>query len=299
MVCCGKLVLVAGGAVAAGVLASLLWALARRRFIYPGGNLAPDLGDPVRHGLPRSGQVWLETEDSVRIHAWWTPADPVSDAAARVDRRSPSPAAVAPRGAVIYCHGNAESMATRAWIARRVARLGLDILLFDYRGYGLSEGRPSEEGLARDARAAWRYVVGQREIPSDRVVIMGHSLGSAVAARLALSVDQGPAGLVLGSPFPSMPDVFASHAPWLPALALRWGSDRYEGGSRLSELQAPVMVLIGLADTVIPPELSFEVLEAAPESSTLVSVPADHGTVMGHADVWDALGTFLEDVVGS
>jgi pimeloyl-ACP methyl ester carboxylesterase len=284
-------------------LAALVWPLARQRFIYPGGELPPELADPALHGLTRSEQVWLEAEDGVEIHAWWTPAAPGDDAAtaggaaAPAGGASPYPATGTTRGVVIYCHGNAESMATRAWIADRLSRLGLDVLLFDYRGYGLSQGRPSEEGLARDARAAWQYVVEKRAVALNRVVIMGHSLGSAVAARLALSVDPAPAGLVVGSPFPDMPALFARHAPWLPDWMLRWKIDRHEAGSRLAELQAPLLVMIGTDDAVIPPELSFEVLNVAAGPSTLVSVSAGHDTVMGHPEVWDALGVFLEDAL--
>lgn len=296
----GEMALVGAGVLgAAAVLAGLSWPLARHRFIYPGGDLPPELADPALHGLTRSRQVWLEAEDGVRVHAWWTPALQGDDADVQAAPTPSHPAARAPRGVVIYCHGNAESMATRAWIAERLSRMGLDVLLFDYRGYGLSGGRSSEEGLARDARAAWQYVVEERAVAPNRVIIMGHSLGSAVAARLALSVDPAPAGLVVGSPFPSMPAVFAHHAPWLPGWTLRWRRERFEAGSRLADLHAPLMAIIGTDDAVIPPELSFQVLDAAAEPVTRVPVSADHNTVMGHAGVWEALGAFVEDALGS
>ncbi|MFW5947342.1 MAG: alpha/beta fold hydrolase, partial [Gemmatimonadota bacterium] len=324
------------------LLAVLFWPLARHRLIYPGGRLAPEMADPALHGLPRSEQVWLTAEDGVRVHGWWTPADPSdgggpSAAAGPSDESDLSTGARAPdggRGAVIYCHGNAESMATRAWIAARLAAMGFDVLLFDYRGYGLSEGRASEEGLARDARAAWRHVVEERGIAPDQVVLMGHSLGSAVATRLALELagdgaahapgdgaahasvgttahrsgsgatrpETGrpvarPAALVVGAPFPDMPALFAHHAPWLPERALRWRRDRHAAGSRLVEVGIPTLVVIGRHDEVIPPALSRQVAEGL-DDAVLVTVPADHAAVMGHPEVWDRMRRFLQAVPG-
>ncbi len=297
-----KVVIGAGVVGAVAVLAMLLWPLARHRFIYPGGELSPERADPALHGLPAAEQVWLEAEDGVRIHGWWTPAEGPGG-------RAPAGAVAGGRGTVIYCHGNAESLATRAWIADRLSRMGLQVLLFDYRGYGLSEGRPDEEGLARDARAAWRHVVEARGVDPGRVVLMGHSLGSAVATRLALelgAVDQGdgarsmapgrPAALVVGSPFPSMPTVFEHHAPWLPARALRWRNDRHDAGARLDRADLPTLVIIGSLDEVIPPALSRRVAEPLGEAA-VVTVPADHGAVMGHPEAWSALETFLAAVL--
>ena len=263
------------------LLAALLWPLARHRFIYPGGSLSAARSDPALYGLADSEELWLTADDGVRLHAWWTPA--------RTDAR----------GAVIYCHGNAETLVTRAWVAERLARLGYHTLLFDYRGYGLSDGRASEEGLARDARAAWRHVVEERRVAPDRVVLMGHSLGSAVATRLALELQDGPAALVVGSPFPDMPTLFAHHAPWLPGIALRWGRDRHDAGSRIAEVRAPTLIVIGSEDQVIPPEISRAVAAAAESGRAdagveRVMVPADHGSVMGHPEVWRRLEAFLE-----
>lgn len=270
---------------AAAALVALLWPLLKHRAIYPGGTLPEAMSHPSKHGLTGAEEVWLVTEDDVRIHAWWTPARSGED------------------GAVIYCHGNAESMATRAWIADRLSRRGFHVLLFDYRGYGLSQGRASEEGMARDARAAWRHVVDQRGVAPARVVLMGHSLGSAVATRLALEVQAGkvggPAGLVVGSPFPDMPSLFQHHAPWLPPFMRPRRKNRLDAGSKLGEVDAPVLVVIGTEDRTIPPEISRSVHRAAREMAErtepipLVAAPTDHARLMGHVEVWAALDTFL------
>lgn len=113
-----------------------------------------------------------------------------------------------------------------------------------------------------------------------------------------------PAGLVVGAPFPGMPALFAHHAPWLPDRALRWRSDRHAAGSRLDEVRVPVLVVIGTEDDVIPPGMSRAVHDAAAGGSAgraadlpsprLVTVPADHATMMGHPDVWAALEEFLD-----
>lgn len=278
----------AGGAVLVGALFVLLGPVLKHRAIYPGGHLAETLSHPSAHGLRHAEEVWLETEDGVRVHAWWTPARATADdeGADRDPGGESADTGPGPRGAVLYCHGNAESMATRAWIADRLSRRGFDVLLFDYRGYGLSDGRASEDGLARDARAAWRHVVDERGVPPHRVVLMGHSLGSAVATRLALEIDgdatrrrptagagptpggsdnAGPAALVVGSPFPDMPALFRHHAPWLPGFLLRWRNDRLDAGARLGAVDAPTLILIGTRDETIPPEISRTVYETALE----------------------------------
>ena len=319
------------GLVLALVVLAGLWPVARHRLIYPGGTLSPDRSGPGSHGLPHGEEVWLDASDGVRIHAWWVPgredrsASHVPGEAESGNAARSSARTGRARGAVVYCHGNAETMATRAWIADRLSRLGYHTLLFDYRGYGLSEGRASEEGIARDARAAWRHVVEARGVTPNRVILMGHSLGSSVATRLALELGAAgpsatedgeptaeaarPAGLVVGSPFPSMPALFAHHAPWLPDRALRWRTDRLDAGSRLGEVRMPKLVIIGTEDDVIPPAMSREVYyeaggragegTAEPSSPMLVTVPADHATLMGHPAVWTALARFMDAAIGT
>ncbi|MEJ2504247.1 MAG: alpha/beta hydrolase, partial [Gemmatimonadota bacterium] len=107
----------------------LVWPALLRSSTYPGGRLAPGQGDPALWGLPDGEEVRLTAADGVRLPGWWIPAR-TADAC----------------GAVVYFHGNANTIAPRAWLGRALAERGLDVLLFDYRGYGLSEGRPSEAG---------------------------------------------------------------------------------------------------------------------------------------------------------
>jgi fermentation-respiration switch protein FrsA (DUF1100 family) len=257
----------------------LVWPALLRSSTYPGGRLAPGQGDPALWGLPDGEEVRLTAADGVRLHGWWIPAR-TADAC----------------GAVVYFHGNANTIAPRAWLGRALAERGLDVLLFDYRGYGLSEGRPSEAGLRRDARAAWDHVVRERGIDPGRVVLFGHSLGSAVATDLAL--ERHAAALVLGAPFPGFPDLVRHHAPWLPLRILPWRDGRYTAGGRIGELRMPVLIALGEADRVIPPAFSRAVYDAAPEPRRLVVTPADHGSLVGHPAVWAGLDTLLGEQLG-
>jgi fermentation-respiration switch protein FrsA (DUF1100 family) len=264
----------------AGAFVLVLWPLLRHRATYPGGKLSPAEGDPSRWGLVGAETVRLVTEDGVALHGWWIPS------------RSGGAAC----GAVVYFHGNANTIAPRAWLGQRLAGRGLDVLLFDYRGYGLSEGRPTEAGLRRDARAAWSHVVEDRGIPPERLVLFGNSLGSAVATGLAL--ERPAAALVLGAPFPDFRALVRHHAPWLPLRVLPWRDGRYPAGSRIGELDLPVLVALGEADQVVPAGLSREVYDAAREPRRLVATPAEHNTLIGHPAVWRALDELLGERLG-
>ncbi|HUG39621.1 MAG TPA: alpha/beta fold hydrolase [Longimicrobiales bacterium] len=261
---------------------ALAWPLLLPGLTYVPEPLSPDAARPERHGLPTASEVWLEAADGVRLHGWWVPA--AASGWPRCD-------AVA-----IYFHGNAGTIVSRASIAGSLARRGLDVLLFDYRGYGRSEGRPSEPGLRADAEAALRYVREERRVATGRVVLIGQSLGSAVALRLAL--DHAAGGLILGAPFPGLPAAVSHHAPWLPVRLLRWPDGRYDAGSRIRELRVPLLVLAGGRDTLVPPFLSERVFEAAPRPKRLARVDAGHNGLMAHPASWDAIDGFLATHLG-
>ena len=266
--------------VAIAVAFALAWPLLLPSLTYYPTTLTEKAARPARHGLPAAEEVWLTTGDGVRIHGWWVPAETGASCDA----------------AAIYFHGNAGSIVGRAGIAHALAVRGLDVLVFDYRGYGRSEGEPSEAGIRRDARAALRFVVDDRGMPTERVVLFGHSLGSAVATRLAL--DQPTGALVLGAPFPGLPLVVAAHAPWLPVRLLRWPDGRYEAGSAIAGLRSPLLVLTGENDRLVPAALSERVFARAPEPKRLVRIPAAHNTLIGHAGTWRAIDGFLAEHMG-
>jgi fermentation-respiration switch protein FrsA (DUF1100 family) len=254
--------------VAVAVLLAVAW-LGQRRLIYFPDAGTPDPGAPGRAG-PRI-EVVLHTSDGLRLTAWLVP---------------PSGAG---RGvAVLVAPGNAGNRRDRVPLADPLARAGFTVLLLDYRGYGGNPGRPSERGLARDARAGLAYLTGTAGFAPRRIIYLGESLGAAVATELA--TEHPPAGLVLRSPFVSLAAVGRVHYPWLPVgLLLR---DRYPLGEHIVRAAVPTTVVYGTADSIVPPGQSRSVAERAAGPVRVVAVPgADHNdpALAYGADLVDAV----------
>jgi fermentation-respiration switch protein FrsA (DUF1100 family) len=175
--------------------------------------------------------------------------------------------------AVLVCNGNGGDRTLRVELATALNRMGMSVLLFDYRGYGGNPGRPTEEGLAADARAAQAWLAAQPGV--EQIVYFGESLGGAVAVGLA--VQRPPAALVLRSPFTSLADVAAVHYPWLPLRRLLL--DRYPSIERIASVRVPVLVIAGDRDDIVPARLSRQLYEAANEPKRWLLVPG-----AGHND---------------
>lgn len=235
-----------------GLGLALLW-FGQRRLIYLPFGIVPPLASV---GLPNAEDVSFTTDDGETLGGWFVHADS-------------APA----RFTMIVFSGNAGNRSFRAQLAASFARHGVATLLFDYRGYGGNAGRPTEEGLARDARAALRYVMTRPGIDTTRIIYFGESLGAAVAIRLATEVQ--PHALVLRSPFTSLTEVGGHHYPFLPVkLMLR---DRYPSIDRVALLTCPVLVIAGDRDSIIPVEQSKRIYEAITAPKELVIIPgADH-----------------------
>lgn len=232
------------------VLLAAVWLLQRRLIYFP-ESIIP----PVGSVPPGAREITLRTEDGLALGAWLFP--PTG----------------ADRGVtVLTMPGNAGSRALRAPLANRLAAVGFAVLLLDYRGYGGNPGRPSENGLISDARAARAYLA-DHGVPADRLIYFGESLGAAVATRLA--VEQPPGGLVLRSPFTSLAAVGSRHYPLLPVrLLLR---DRFPVTELIGQVRVPTVVVYGSADTIVPPEQSKAVAAAAGGPVRVVPVVgADH-----------------------
>ena len=253
------------------VLVGLLWAL-QRHLIY-----LPDSGPAAAAAqvLPGAREVRLETEDGLRLAAWYLPGA-APDAAG-----------------VLIANGNGGHRGLRAPLARSLGEAGLAVLLFDYRGYAGNPGTPSEHGLAQDVRAARTFLLAEAGVPADRLLYFGESLGAAVVAELA--TEHPPAGLVLRSPFVDLASVGEVHYPFLPVRALL--RDRYPVAERVARVEVPTIVVYGGRDSIVPPEQSRAVADAAAGLHRLVEVPgADHNdaVLLDGAAVVDAILELVE-----
>ena len=194
---------------------------------------------PAQLGIAAE-ETELNSEDGVRLHAFFLPA-PGADRA------------------ILFLHGNAGNASHRLPNAAQLAALGAHVLLPDYRGYGLSEGSPSEAGAYADARAALAHLREARGLPESRIVVFGRSLGGAVAVDLAR--DRSLAGVILESTFSSASDL--ANRLFAPPIGLllrgRWSSDR-----KIAQLRAPLLFIHGARDGIVPIELGRRLFAAAP-----------------------------------
>jgi uncharacterized protein len=253
--------------VAVWVVVVVLAATLQRQLIY-----LPDRSRPS----PPAGveAVTLTTADGLELVAWFVPAvDPATAAST-----------------VLVAPGNAGNRALRLPLAVGLAERGHAVLLLEYRGYGGNPGRPSEDGLLDDARAARRHLDTRDDADPAPIVYLGESLGTGVVSSLA--VEAPPAALVLRSPFPELADVGRSAYPFLP---VRWLlRDRYPVSEHLTSYEGPVLVVAGGADTIVPTTLSRQVADRA--GATWVELPGvDHNdrALLDGADYLDAVDTFV------
>lgn len=233
----------------------------QRRLVYFPDTSRPD----VARALPGADEVSVTTHDGLELRAWLlAPASP----------EEPT---------VLVLPGNAGNRASRAPLARALADRGLGVLLTDYRGYGGNPGAPTEDDLVADA-VAWADLLDARDDVGP-LVYLGESLGGGVAT--ALAVQRPPSALVLRSPFTSLHDVARFHYGWVPVFLLL---DRYPVEEHVSEVDAPVLVVTGARDEIVPAALSRRVAEAAGGPSRYVEVPG-----LRHNDAEVAAGPALAD----
>lgn len=201
----------------------------------------PEQGDWNPAGLNHE-EVWFKSADGTKLHGWFLP-------------NSNS------KRAILYCHGNGEDVASGGEFARHLSdALQASVFIFDYRGYGHSEGRPNEAGCIADGRAAQLWLATRMGIQPNDVVLMGRSLGSAVA--IAVAADVGARDLVLLNAFPTMPDVAAEHYPWLP---VRWiMKNRYDNLTRIQQYKGPLLQSHGVVDELVPLSFGRRLFDAAP-----------------------------------
>jgi pimeloyl-ACP methyl ester carboxylesterase len=253
-----RVIVLTATVVVLALVGAFMWSLQRSLVYLP----SPDRVPPAASVLDGARDVRLRTEDGLDLGAWL------------VSARGPDRDT-----AVLVANGNAGNRQTRAPLARALADEGFTVLLFDYRGYGGNPGRPSEEGLAADARAA-SDTLTEHGHPPERTVYFGESLGAGVAT--ALAAERPPAALLLRSPFTSLADAAAHHYPYLPVHSLLW--DRYPVRATIARIDRPLTVVLGGGDRVVPPEQSRAVAAAGPRLVERVEVAgADHNdAVLAH-----------------
>jgi len=243
----------------------------------------PDAGvEPIGAALPGGREVHTRTRDGLDIPAWF------------VDAGGITPCAKAP--AVLLFHGAGGSRSSLAPLATQLVKRGFAVLLVEYRGFAGAPGTPSEEGLALDAEAANTWLRSQPSIDSDHVSYLAYSLGTAVATRLAQT--SPPRTLILQAPFTSVPDAAAAQYTIYPTRQLVRA--QFATIERIGHVEAPVMVVSGTQDQVVPIDQSRAVFAAARDRRSMVEVPgADHfdARFAGHDRSYvDQLVRFLDSV---
>jgi hypothetical protein len=218
--------------------------------------------------------VNLDTVDGETLAGWFIPA----------------PAA---RGTLLYLHGNGGNIGHRLDPIEVFHRLGLNVLIIDYRGYGASSGKPSEEGTYQDALAAWHWLTQHQHIEPQRIVFFGESLGGSVAAWLAAR--HAPAGLVMYASFTSVPEMAQALYPIFPASRL--ARYRYDTRAALGNVNCPVLILHSPEDEIIPFSHAQALLEAAHEPKRLVELRGGHNDALlvSRETYARAVGAFLQE----
>lgn len=198
-------------------------------------------------------EVTLVTEDGVRLSAWYIPCQQTQEV-------------------ILFCHGNAGNISHRLDSIKIFHSLGLNTFIFDYRGYGASEGRPSEPGTYKDAEAAWQYLVEVLKVPPNRIVIFGRSLGGTIATELA--VRKQPAALIIESTFASFRDIGSDLYSYIPVSLIARFS--YNALEHIRNLKVPVLIVHSPQDDIIPFRHGQILYNAAREPKEFLEIGGDH-----------------------
>ncbi len=229
--------------------------------------------DPGNVGLPFEN-VSFETADRVRLSGWFIPHQNA-------------------RGVILFCHGNAGNISHRLDSIQIFHQLGLDVFIFDYRGYGQSEGKPSESGTYQDVAAAWHYLVAVSQLPPNRIIVFGRSLGGAVAAWQART--HKPGLLVLESTFTSVPDLASQMYPYLPVRLL--SRFKYDTREYLEGVACPVLIVHSRDDEMMPFGHGQQLFAAASEPKRFLEISGSHneGFIISGKHYQEGLNAFISD----
>jgi fermentation-respiration switch protein FrsA (DUF1100 family) len=229
----------------------------QRELLYHPFTAKGEPEEPKDYGLADFTDVRLRDKDGTRVDAWYREARPGYPT-------------------IVFFHGNGGNIGNRALYYRALADAGFGLLALDYRGYGASEGSPSEEGIYQDARAAMEYAAQTQHLSMDRIVLYGESLGTGVAVQMATEFPVG--AIVLQSPYTSIESVAKQRYPFLPVHYLLW--DRFDSLSKIASVHAPLLLFHGESDSIIPIEEGKKLFAAAGEPKEAVYFPGQ-----GHNDL--------------
>jgi uncharacterized protein len=233
--------------------------------------------------IPRIEDCRFSTADGTSLHGWYCMPQ-------RMTAGQFVP--ISSEIVLLWFHGNAGNITHRYDMIGGLMELPVRVFIIDYRGYGKSEGSPSERGLYLDARAAWDYLRTERGIPSERIIIFGKSLGSVPAVDLASKVES--AGLIVQSGFTSASDMAASIFPFLPTMLLR---SKMDSISKIANVHCPKLFIHSPVDEVVPYKLGRRLFEAAPEPKQFYEVtgaPHNETYIVGGKAYFQALKAFIE-----
>lgn len=235
---------------------------------YPSRHI---VATPEETGLEYKS-VYFITKDKVRLNGWWIPSN-------------------RERGTVLFCHGNAGNISHRLDSFKIFNGLNLNVFIFDYRGYGKSGGAPSEEGTYQDVKSAWKYLVENKKIKPDKIIVFGRSLGGPIATWLAQKYRPGI--LIIESTFTSASEVAEHHYKWFPSGAVfgdTYSTDRY-----IKNVKCPVLVIHSREDEIIPYRLGKKLFNLANGPKAFVTIHGSHnsGFIISLNKYQSALDSFI------
>ena len=231
----------------------MMFFLQSRLVYFPDGQI---IATPQDKGIAYE-EVTFEAADGVQLAAWYVPAE-------------------ANRGVVLFSHGNGGNISYNLPFVEILHRVGLSTFIYDYRGYGRSKGRPSEEGTYSDVVGAWHYLTESRKVSAGQILLYGQSLGGPIAAKLA--GEKKPALLILDSTFTSFVDIAGHHYPFLP---VRWlARFEYNTLERVKTVRCPVLVIHSLDDEIVPFSQGVALFEAAPEPKGFIKLRGGHNEAL-------------------
>ncbi|UCH98558.1 MAG: alpha/beta hydrolase [Candidatus Aminicenantes bacterium] len=230
-------------------------------------------------------EITYQTGDGLMIHAWYIPYIPPEpevpgdapdpgNSEAREPPRGEAESTVSPeyQGVILFCHGNIGNVSQRIDSFKIFRELGFSIFIFDYRGYGKSEGSPTEKGTYLDAEGAWNYLVREMKVKPENIIVFGRSLGGGIASYLAYKYQ--PRALIIESSFTSVPDMAKMIYPRLPVgFLLRY---KYNTRKRLKDIHCPVLIIHSPDDRTIPFIHSQILYETANPPKKFLRIKGDH-----------------------